>query len=94
MTSQLGRLVGVHGSGKNAIKVQGDTEDYVAELVEELTRRIPRHLFPPSPKLLNLLHYLNDAQKFNKFCEAIFQLHEQTWRNGVRRQYEVKHKEA
>ena len=48
------------------------TEDYVAELVEELTRRIPRHLFPPSPKLLNLLHYLNDAQKFNKFAKRYF----------------------
>ena len=58
--------------GKNAIKVQGDTEDYVAELVEELTRRIPRHLFPPSPKLLNLLHYLNDPQKFNKFAKRYF----------------------
>ena len=72
MTSLLEKLVGVHGSGKNAIKVQGAIEDYVAELVEELTRRIPRHLFPPSPKLLNLLHYLNDPQKFNKFAKRYF----------------------
>ena len=58
--------------GSTAIKVQGDAEDYVAELTEELLRRLPRKLVPPTPKLLNLLYYVNDKHKFNKFARRYF----------------------
>jgi hypothetical protein len=55
--------------GNTAIKVQGDVEDYVAELQEELIRRLPRKVSRPPPKLLNLLFYLEQGHKFDKFAK-------------------------
>eukprot|EP00945_MAST-04E_sp_MAST-4E-sp1_P000254 g254.t1 len=58
--------------GHSTIKVQGDVEDYVAELTEELLRRLPRYQPRPPPKLLYLLNYIGNDKKFRKFAARYF----------------------